>query len=449
LVFSITLLNAYGFLTLPDTPLLFFTAFFLWVYKIFINKPSIPIAIGLGILMALMMYSKYHAALVILFVLISNIKLIRNPYAWLALMVSLFCYLPHLLWLRENDYVSILYHLFERPNQAYEFGDFTLVYFVNLIALFGLTFPWVYYILIKTRSKDQFTRTLLFLIYGLIIFFFISSFNRRVQTQWLIVICLPLFILTYNYILSNEKIRKWIFRAALVNCILILYLRLGLVHQELSPIVYETHGNKAWVNTLDEEAGETTVVFENSYRRAPMYSFYSGKDSYSVNNIMYRQNQYSIDNSEARVQHKDVIYVSPYDKSETIHLKLEDGDELYGRPIQNFESFRKLKCTVNQNKAFDVSAIEFEVYNPYQEQIALNKINFGMAFLNKYKQVLEVIPIEVNLIDAKHTSLAPKESTRFSVSSTISFKKEFHYIRICISENNLYYGLNSTPLKIQ
>ena len=39
LVFSFTLMNAYGFLTLPDTPLLFFTALFLWLYKRFLENP--------------------------------------------------------------------------------------------------------------------------------------------------------------------------------------------------------------------------------------------------------------------------------------------------------------------------------------------------------------------------------------------------------------------------
>ena len=49
--------------------------------------------------MAGLMYSKYHAALIILFVLASNLRLLRSRYAWLALAVSLLCYAPHLGWL--------------------------------------------------------------------------------------------------------------------------------------------------------------------------------------------------------------------------------------------------------------------------------------------------------------------------------------------------------------
>ena len=150
------LMNAYGFFTLPDTPLLFFTALFLWSYKKFIDNRSLSTALFMGVVMACLMYSKYHAVLVIFFVLMSNLRLVLDKYAWLAVIVSLLCYSPHFLWLYENDFISINYHLYERPNDAYSFTKYTLGFFVNLIALFGLTFPWMYYALFKTRASDKF-----------------------------------------------------------------------------------------------------------------------------------------------------------------------------------------------------------------------------------------------------------------------------------------------------
>ena len=144
LIFSMSLLNAYGFLMLPDTPLLFFTALLLLIYKKFLDTPTVLISIALGLTMAALMYSKYHAALVIICVLSSNLKLLTNRYAWLAVFIALLCYFPHFKWLYEHDFVSVKYHLFERPNRAYDFANFTLGYFINLLALFGLTFPWVY-----------------------------------------------------------------------------------------------------------------------------------------------------------------------------------------------------------------------------------------------------------------------------------------------------------------
>ena len=93
--FSMTLLNAYGFFALPDTPLIFFTTLFLYVYKRFIASPSVVLAIVLGVVMAALMYSKYNAVLVIVFVLFSNLKLIKDKYAIIAVIVSFVCYTPH------------------------------------------------------------------------------------------------------------------------------------------------------------------------------------------------------------------------------------------------------------------------------------------------------------------------------------------------------------------
>ena len=72
------------------------------------------------------MYSKYHAVLVIVFVLLSNLKLLQNKYAWYAVIVALVCYTPHFYWLYENNLVSIKYHLYERPNGAYSFEKYQL-----------------------------------------------------------------------------------------------------------------------------------------------------------------------------------------------------------------------------------------------------------------------------------------------------------------------------------
>ena len=451
LLFSMTLLNAYGFFTLPDTPLLFFTALFLWVYKKFIKVPSVALAIAMGIVMAALMYSKYHAVLVIVFVLLSNIKLALNKYAWLSVIVALLCYTPHFIWLYQNDFVSIKYHLIERPNRPYEFTDFTLGFLINMVALFGFTFPWIYQSLFKTKSMDKFIRALLFLTYGVLIFFFISSFNRRVQTQWIIVVCIPLAVIVFNYMLQNDTARKWIYRMGVVNIVLILYLRIGLIYEPASPITYESHGNKEWVQAITSQVGDIPVVFENSYRNAPMYAFYSGNRSYSLNNMQYRRNQYSIDSSESKVQHQKVIYISKYLKEGDISFTKMDGSTYYGKYINDFESFRKLKCFVedtpivlNENRQ-----LVLKVYNPYSVDIDLQKLTFGLAYLNDHKQVKEILPIDAKPFDGTILTLKSKDTTRFRFKLPTPKIKDPSYFRVGISENRLYLGLNGENTKLQ
>lgn len=449
--FSMTLLNAYGFFTLPDTPLLFFTALFLLVYKRFITSPSVLLSLVLGVVMAALMYSKYHAILVIVFVLLSNLKLITSKYAWLAVFVALLCYAPHFVWLYENDFVSIRYHLFERPNQAYSFNKFTLGYFVNLMAIFGLTFPFAYYILFKSRPKDTFNKALVYLTYGVLLFFFVSSFSKRVQTQWIIVISIPMVLIVFNYILENEKIRKWFFGLAIANIIILLYLRVGLIYEPFFPIVFETHGNKEWVDRLEYDVWDIPVVFENSYRNAPMYEFYSGRKAISLNNINYRQNQYSIDDAEASVQHNRVFYVTPYTRIAGFAYPRSNGQLFYGEYIEHFESFRRLKCIVEKDELeFDLNkTLVMKVYNPYKVTIPLHKLKFGLAYLNDYKEVRDVRKIVASPIDTTILALKSNDTVNFTFKLPKTKMENPGYFRLGISENNLPYGLNGNNIKFK
>ena len=452
LVFSMTLLNAYGFFTLPDTPLLFFTSCFLLTYKHFIKKPTAVIAILLGVFMAALMYSKYHAVLVIFFVLLSNLKLVTNKYAWLSVTVALCCYAPHFYWLYENDFVSIKYHLYERPNGAYSFEKYTLGFFVNLVAVFGLTFPFIYKALFKTKGNDLFNKALIYLTYGVLIFFFISSFNRRVQTQWIIIICIPLVVIAFNYMLQNKQALTWIFRLGLINTVLIIYLRMGLAYQPLLfNFFYESHGNKEWAQAIEKEVGNIPVVFENSYRNAPMYSFYTnGTPTFSLNNFMYRKNQYSINDSEEKVRGKDVAYISKYSNNPTFTYTREDGGLYKGKYISNFQSYRKLECIIEDTPVSLNSDedILLEVYNPYKESIELKKVKFAVTYMDDYKSPVETLKIIPELVEPNTTLLKQKDTTNFKFQLPKTKLKNIGYFRVVISENDLLYGLNGKPIPI-
>ncbi|MDB4292094.1 glycosyltransferase family 39 protein [Maribacter sp.] len=449
LAFSMTLLNAYGFLTLPDTPLLFFCALFLFVYKHFVEKPSALLALALGLVMSALMYSKYNAVLIIVFVLLSNLKLLSNKFAWLAVITALAAYIPHFMWLYEQDFISVQYHLFERRNDAYNFNKYTIGFLVNLVALFGLTFPWIYRSLFRSKAKDAFTKALIYLTYGVLIFFFISSFNRRVQTQWLIVICIPLVILVFNDMIANDTSRKWIYRLGLVNIAILLFLRVGLVFDPLFPIYYETHGNKHWVHELRDKIGDTPVVFENSYRLAPMYAYYSGSKTFSLNNINYRQNQYSLDESENEMQGKKVYYVSRFLNNAEVAFTNIKGDAYYGKYVDNFESFRKLRCdVVGDGFVMDTEKVQqLKVYNPYATDIDLNKLKFAVGYLNDYKRLQDIIPITVTAVPQSNMVLKANDTTHFTFILPPPKMKDPAYFRVSISENDLHFGLNGKTIK--
>lgn len=452
LVFSMPLLHAYGFFTLPDTPLLFFTVLFLLFYKKFLKDPNVLFALGLGLAMAGLMYSKYNAAIIILFVVFSNPKLVFQKTAWLAVGIALLCYTPHFVWLYDHDFISIQYHLTERPNQAYDFFKFTGGFFVNLIGLFGFIFPIVYQSLFKTISKDKFTKALLYLTYGVILFFFASSFQRRVQMQWLIVICIPMVLLTFNYLTAHKPMAKWLLRIGVFNIAILLFARIGLIYEPLFPVTFETHGNKKWIKEVENAATGSPIVFENSYQDAPMYEFYTGKPAISLNNIRYRQNQYSIDGAEASVQGKKVYYLSKYSKKAGRSFPMDyRRHTLYGSFIPNFESFRKLRCLITSEEiTFNTEKTQtMQVYNPYKKDIPLEKLRFGIAYMNDYKEVRDVLKMKVSTSDPEVLVLKSNDTVNFTFKLPQTDMKSPTYFKIGISENGLPLGLNGKNIKLK
>ena len=447
-ILSITLLHAYGFLSLPDTPLLFFTALFLWVYRRFLNQPGLSISIALGVCMAALMYSKYHAALVILFVLFSNLRLLKNRYAWLALGVSLLCYLPHLHWLYSHDFVSLEFHLFERPNQPYNFSKFTLGFLLNLLALFGLTFPFVYKTLFAFRPGNKLEKALVFLIYGFLIFFFISSFQRRVQTQWLVVISIPAAIIVAQCLMEQPALRKWIWRLGLANIVVLVWLRLGLVYEPLFPGQFESHGNKVWVGNLKTLSEGVPVVFENSYRKASMYAFYAQKPSISMNNAYYRKDQYTIDGSEALVQGKRVFYAYKGVSGKGVFYLDEKGEKKYGVFIDNFTSYRGLKAGLPEGETLTAGEeYSFWIYNPYEKNVPLRALRLGVAYLDASKRLNEVHPIDAQPDPEK--VLMPGDTVRVRFTLPKAVKADPEYLRAVIAENDLPFGLNGKAQRIK
>lgn len=447
---SIVLVHAYGFLSLPDTPLLFFTTLFLFLYREFLDKPRLGLAVALGLSMAALMYSKYHAALVIIAVLASHPGLLKNRYAWGALLVSLLAYLPHFYWLYEHDFVSIQYHISERPNQMYRFDGFTLGYLLNLLALFGLTFPWVYWGLLRFRPANLFERALVFITYGIFIFFFISSFQRRVQTQWLIAACIPMAIIIGRQLIENEIIRRWLFRAGIANLVLLAILRVGLVYEPLFPVPFETHGNKEWVRQVDVIADNAPVIFENSYRLPSVYAFYSGKPSFTLVNAYYRHNQYSIDHSEDRFQGKRVFYI-PIGKRKTPYSFLnQDGDKRYGYFIPEFYSNQKLTAGLNPEPPdLKLDHGDFWLLNPYEFDIPMDSLQFGIAYLDRFKKVLQIKEIFPNKPGALLQMLKAGDSLSFQFSAPEKIVSDPVYLRAVVKRKLQLWGLNGASQKIE
>ena len=93
--------------------------------------------------MALMAYSKYHGALVVLFALAATPpRLFLRPTLYLSGAVALLLLVPHFVWQYEHDWASLAYHLAGR-NSVFR-PNYVAEYLLNLLVVFNPFFVPLY-----------------------------------------------------------------------------------------------------------------------------------------------------------------------------------------------------------------------------------------------------------------------------------------------------------------
>ena len=313
-LFSFLTFHLSGFVTLPDTPFLFFALVFMLAYRTFLQDTSWYSWVALGAAAALMLYSKYHGVLVILFVILSNIRLLANARFYLAGLVGVIVFLPHIWWQVSHDFPSLQYHLIDRGSSYklsqtldYVFGNVPyhggLVSIALLIASFGY------------RATNYWERALKWNLYGTFIFFFLITFRGQyIEPNWTIFCIIPLLYLGYRRVEEVRWFRTYRVLAAVFAGILLLikvHLNYPLVDIKKDR-VWDFHLSRNFARTVEQLAGDDTIV-ANDYKVASLLNFYAGQDYYiPALNIEGRANQYSIWQLDTMLCNKDIAFVNQH-----------------------------------------------------------------------------------------------------------------------------------------
>ena len=348
LCLSVPMLSVYGFIIVPDAPLLFFTALFLLAYKMFLNSRSVLTAMLVGLLAALMMYSKYHGILVLFFVILADLKLFKDKYFYIAIVTVLVVFSPHVWWQVENDFPSLKYHLVERSAKAYRLG-YTLEYPLNQMAVFGpFLFPLMIAAVYKCKAKGVFARTLKFLFWGFLAFFLLMTFKGHVEPHWTVAAIIPAVCFTFNYAVKSENVARYFLIGGLASAILLVTARVLLFIPSL-PTPY--HNQRQWADGIRTAAAGAPVVFRSSYQNTSMYIYYTGEPAWSFNAPGTRRNQYDYFPIKDSVTGRRVLYLDG--KSDQVIIKA--GDDIFrGRWI---DDFRPDSCLSVENTAKDAGGI--------------------------------------------------------------------------------------------
>lgn len=380
LFLSIVLFHVYGFITSPDAPLFFFMVLFLYVYQRYVAADKFKWAFLLALVIAGMLYSKYHGILVLFFTILSNFKLLKRPTFWFIVAVSIVAFIPHIWWQVQNNYPSFYYHVIDRSSAFYKVS-FTTEYLIAQLALAGPLVGWYLYKTAFTiKSEDDFIRTLKFNCVGIFIFFFISTLKGRVEAHWTLPAMLCLFILAY-IAMAKYNLPKWFGKLAIVNIILILLVRLVLIVPidalRKIKIVDYYFGNEAWANAIKEKAGDAPIIFPDSFQVPSRYNFYTQSTmGFGYDSRFYRKNQYDIWPLEDRLREKKVYYITRGIvgslKADTISTT---KGIYYGTWLDQVRMYQKVAVnplTVPADwKVAEVRELDLKITNPYQEKISL------------------------------------------------------------------------------
>ena len=302
------MLQLYGFIAVPDGPLMFTTALFLLTFKWF-SENHRRAWLWMGIAMALMAYSKYHGALVVLFALAANPRQLLRPALYSSGAVALLLLVPHLVWQYEHDWASFAYHLSGR-NSVFRPG-YVVEFLANVLVVFNPFFvPLYVQAWRKVKPQTPVGRALKLLPVAFIVFFMLSSLRGYVQPQWVIVSCFGLVCVLFAYARRHPRTRRYVMRAGGVTVGLIVLVRLVMIFNPLG-IRFEVFNNPESYVAIAAEADGRPVVFRYGYAVAAKYAFYTGGEAYCQPNIRYRTHQWQFRDDDSQFIGREVLVECP------------------------------------------------------------------------------------------------------------------------------------------
>lgn len=287
---SLPLFCAYGFITTPDVPLLFFAALFYYAYRRYVQEKSWMMTILLGLSMAGMLYSKYIAVLVIGLTVLGNWRLLREGKAWTAVGVAALLMLPHLWWQYSNAFPSFTYHFVSRAT-AYQ-ALYSLEFIPNQWAVFNPV-VWALMAWLSVRyihTGDAFKRSVGVTFLGMQVFFFLMTFRGHVEPHWTVVMSIPTIVL----LTEEEDVWRKGVKIALGVCAGILLPARIILMLNMLPAQTGLAHKQQQIAVIHSEAQGRPVVFDGSFQTPSLYRFFYDDQAVLVRNRYDRYTQFDI-----------------------------------------------------------------------------------------------------------------------------------------------------------
>lgn len=341
LFFSFPLASFTGLLALPDIPLLFMTCCYFFQLKKYLEEDDLKNSILLGLTIALLFYAKYHGVLAVFFTILAIPGLLRKKSFYSVTLTSIVFFFPHLWWQYSHDFPSVRYHFFDRPKAPFSFKRSSEFLGLQLVLAGVLAGPLTWWITVKNKTNDKFSRAMKFTAIGTVIFFLISSFSKKIEANWTIFLAAPLICLVATSELWKKKIHR---NLLWISFVLVVLLRVVFViPPELVKIkrAGEFHGWEKWAKDVATLC-ETENIVANSYQIASKLSFYLNKEITALN-YHSRKNQFDYWRFDKELPTKEVCYVTDKSEFQGQPIATPDGKTLQVLKNQGLEYLWQLK----------------------------------------------------------------------------------------------------------
>lgn len=365
-----------------DVPLLLAIALFFSFYKKYLEEDGLKIVVLLALSIALIMLSKHHGFLMVIFTVASNPKLLLKKSFWLVVVFTTLFMIPHTIWQYNNEFATIKFHLYNRIDMGFSWT--TIAYYIGIQPLvFG---PLIGFSLIgaafANKKGGEFNRALKFCLAGVFIFFLISSFKVEFHKHWTSVLLIPLILLGHEYIRDASKWRLWLKRLMIASVILVIPARIYLVYDFFPKSWTEgwdvIHNWDTWADEVQELSGGLPIMFNNHYERSSRYAYLTKDIVHCYNTFDYRETHHDLLPLEENLQGKTVFQINRFrDTTRYADYYTQIGKGIHYRTVENFRSYRDVKIEIEKDQ------ITEEGEDFFEQEITLNMTNgydFDISF---------------------------------------------------------------------
>ena len=459
-VSGVFIFHLYGFTTTPDAPLFLFTVLFYFIYQKYIDDDRWQWALLLALVIACLLYSKYHGILLIGFTVLSNIKLLKRGTFWVIVCLSVILFIPHILWQVNHGYPSVNYHLFEQSTYHYSFSQ-TWTYFPGQLLMAGPVIGiFLFYYGFKVRIKDAFIRTLIVNSLFTFLFFLSSSFKGEVQPQWTLIAFAPLVLLVLIQFKQSGNWRPWFQWVAIINLLFIVLLRVMII--TASPLIRQIgqvkslYGFKRWAHDIRQKVGDNYVILNDGFQNAAKYDFYNNTTKgFAYDERYYRLTQFDIWPIEEGMQHQKAYWLSKYPvKGVSTDTMYTTGGKWYGGWINDVRTYQKVKIETSSYKVsakpgqqifFDLDITNSYPYtinfsnSGYQHQVMLEACIFKEGYIIQVQEAGE---------DFHELTLKPQESRRYKFTFTAPEQKGAYTLMFSLRTDPFLGSKNSRIINL-